>query len=57
LQSSSEEGPHTGKLCIHVHEASIGREDEMVFGFSWLAEEMMNRHGQGIRIFFHGGYC
>ena len=21
----------------------------MVFGFSWLAEEMMNGHGQGIR--------
>jgi len=38
-----------GELCRHIHEASHSREAAMVFGFSRLAKEMMNGHGQGIR--------
>ena len=48
-QSSSQEGPHTGKSCRYIHEASFSIEAEMVSRFSRLAEKMMNGHGQGIR--------
>jgi hypothetical protein len=41
---------HTQENCArHVYKTSTVREVAVVFGFSWLAEKVMNGLGQGIR--------
>ena len=43
------ESPYSRKSYKHVHEAITIREVAVVCGFSWLAENMINEPGQGIR--------
>jgi hypothetical protein len=37
------------KTCKHVYKTNVIREATVVFSFSWLAKEVMNELGKGMR--------